>query len=547
MATGIQVVGACVVSWVAWKLMKWLLKKDPLANIRGPPSSSRLLGNIGDMISTRGWAYHKHLSDEYGGLSRVHGFLGESALYVYDPKALQHIIVKEQYIYDEAPSFTLGNEVVFGKGLLATLGDHHKKQRKALNPVFSTAHMREMVPIFYGVVNKLEDVFQKKVQDGPITFDVLSWMTRTALELVGQSGLGYSFDPLTEDGKEHPFSISLKQLIPAAQKVNLFRFVVLPRVCKIGPAWLRRAAVNLLSAFWTDLRRVRDIIDVMSNTSVEIYESKKAALKEGDQALESHVGRGKDIISILLKANMAASEVDRLPDDELIGQISTLTFAGMDTTSNALARILYQLTQHPDVQEKMRQEITEAQTKHGRLDYNELMGLPYLDAVCRETLRTFPPVPLVTRMARQDMVLPMSRPIVGVDGKEMHEVVVPKGTRIFISALASNRNPELWGSDSYEWKPERWLSPLPDALVNAKVPGVYSHLMTFLGGGRACIGFKFSELEMKLVLAVLIPKFRFALEENKEIFWQMGTIVTPIIDEKDGSLQPQLPLIVSAV
>lgn len=73
-------------------------------------------------------------------------------------------------------------------------------------------------------------------------------------------------------------------------------------------------------------------------------------------------------------------------------------------------------------------------------------------------------------------MLPVSRPVVGVDGKEMNEVFVPQGTKIFISTLASNRNAELWGPDAYEWKPDRWLSALPDAVVDAKIPGVYSHL-----------------------------------------------------------------------
>ena len=61
------------------------------------------------------------------------------------------------------------------------------------------------------------------------------------------------------------------------------------------------------------------------------------------------------------------------------------------------------------------------------------------------------------------------------DGKLMHEVFVPKGTSVVISILASNRNRALWGPDADEWKPERW-EKLPDAVVNAHIPGVYSHL-----------------------------------------------------------------------
>lgn len=72
--------------------------------------------------------------------------------------------------------------------------------------------------------------------------------------------------------------------------------------------------------------------------------------------------------------------------------------------------------------------------------------------------------------------MPLSSPIRGVDGNMMNEIHVPAGTGIIIGILASNRNPEIWGPDAAEWKPERWLTPLPDAVSNARVPGVYSHL-----------------------------------------------------------------------
>lgn len=60
----------------------------------------------------------------------------------------------------------------------------------------------------------------------------------------------------------------------------------------------------------------------------------------------------------------------------------------MDTTSNAMSRTLHLLAQHPDVQEKLRHEVVEARA-HGDLDYDQVHALPYLDAVCRETLRLY--------------------------------------------------------------------------------------------------------------------------------------------------------------
>lgn len=116
--------------------------------------------------------------------------------------------------------------------------------------------------------------------------------------------------------------------------------------------------------------------------------------------------------------------------------------------------------------------------------------------------------------ARKDAVLPLSEPIRGIDGTYIESIFVPKGTHVSLGVLAINRDPLLWGDDANEWNPERWLKPLPKQLTEARVFGAYSHLyvhfttllhgihelivysMTFLGGSRGCIGFKFAEMEM---------------------------------------------------
>ena len=77
----------------------------------------------------------------------------------------------------------------------------------------------------------------------------------------------------------------------------------------------------------------------------------------------------------------------------------TFILAGMDTTSNALSRILHLLAQHTDVQQKLRAEIVEAQGgEHTDISYDNVIKLPYMDAVCRETLRLYAPVMLSSRM-----------------------------------------------------------------------------------------------------------------------------------------------------
>ena len=178
----------------------------------------------------------------------------------------------------------------------------------------------------------------------------------------------------------------------------------------------------------------------------------------------------------------------------------------------------------------------------------------------------------------------------------MHEIFVRKDTTVIISIINCNRDPALWGPDSYEWKPERWLSPLPNTILEAPVPGVYSHLWvphfpnsrplvcwllslevwhSWVVHGRACessskgrltmfsswwllnSGFKFSQLEMstwnlywlgvmdwlkytEVVLSVLLSKFRFALPSEKEIVWEMNDVSVPIVKGHPG--KPMMPL-----
>ncbi len=73
-------------------------------------------------------------------------------------------------------------------------------------------------------------------------------------------------------------------------------------------------------------------------------------------------------------------------------------------------------------------------------------------------------------------MLPLSAPVRGRDGRLVSEIVVPEGTVVIAHFQAINSSKELWGEDAEEWKPERWLAPLPPALDEARLPGVYSNL-----------------------------------------------------------------------
>ncbi|KAJ7475712.1 cytochrome P450 [Mycena latifolia] len=522
--------------WVIRWLWLRVSAQRILNNIPGPKSRSFWTGNLAEIYSVSGWDFHQELVEKYGGVVRINALFGGKQLYVFDPKALHQIVVKDQDIFEEPDSLIKGTRLSFGEGLLSTLGDQHRKQRKMLNPVFSIAHLRQMVPVFFGVGKKLRAVLESKVQRGPQEVDLLIWMSRTALELVGQAGLGHSFDPLTSD--EVPLYItSVKQMTITMMRMALAAQYILPWAVTIGSPRFRRFIVDIVP--WKDLHTARDIFDTMYETALNIYNIKKDALEKGDDVVSAQIANGKDIISILMKDNSNASSTDRLSEDEILGQLNTLIFAATDTTSAALSRTLHLLAQHQDVQEKLRQELRSAQMDGVDPSYDDLVSLEYLDAICRETLRLYPPASFITRTACKDVMLTTSAPITMVDGATTTDIPIPAETDIIISILASNRNPAIWGPDCLEWKPERWLSPLPKTIGDAHVPGIYSNLMTFSGGGRACIGFKFSQLEMKVVLWLLVERFKFSLSDQ-DITWQMSSIAVPVVGK--NSSEPKLPL-----
>ncbi|KAI0059669.1 cytochrome P450 [Artomyces pyxidatus] len=511
-----------------------------LRKIHGPPSASLLSGNFTQMFNHGAAKFHKYLDDTYGRVYRITGFFGASILVISDPHAAANILVKEHSTFVMDPALRESNRLVWGPGLFAAIGEHHRKQRKMLNPVFAPQHLRSLIPLFHRVTNQLELVLRQLTADGPREIELLDWLGRLALELIAQGGLGYTFDSLNLDAGEHEFASALQEYMPTISSLYLWRKITpfLPR----WPRFLRFCALRLPNAKVHNVIRISDIIH---KHSMQIFKEKKALLAKGDKEFARQLGEGKDIISLLMRESEDAAEDVRLPDEEIIAQIGTFLFAGSETTSVTLSRILLLLAQNPDVQDRLRDELNEAHTSaDGDMTYEVLSELPYLEAVCHETLRVYAPVAFVNRTCAADVAVPLSQPIETSDGP-LSAIFIPQGTDIIIHTTAINRAKDIWGPDAEEWRPERFLSPLPESVAEAHIPGVYSNTMTFSAGGHSCIGFKFSELEMKVVLFHLVRSFRFSPSQT-EIIWKYGGLTTPSLKGSD-TFGPKLPMVVETL
>ncbi|KAH9487411.1 Cytochrome P450 monooxygenase 91 [Psilocybe cubensis] len=547
------------------KILKLFLGKGfsekPFNALPGPKPVSWIMGNLGQLFNAKGLPFHQSLVDMYGGMVRVYGFFGDEQLYIADPRALQSIIIKDQDSFEETAVFTETNKVIFGPGLVATTGEQHKRQRRVVNPIFAVPHLKKLTPVFYDIAEKLADVIQSEIDQklshaneskdsGNLNIgqkdrrgaviDMSDWMCRVALESVGQTLMGYSFDPL-DSPFNNPYTSAIKDLIPTLFSLALVRQFA-PFLVRLGPPWFRRKLVE-----WTPHKAVQKVMkmsDVMHETATEILQKKRAHLQ---QSAEDHEDDDKDIISILLRLNDKAKKEGReqLSDIELTGQMTVLIFGAQDTTSSCLSRVFHLLAMNTDVQDKVRQEIQEkcSDEGHRRLDFDTLSKLPWLDAVVKETLRLYPPVPFVRRTAVKETVLEYSH---HEDHSKLSSVRVPAGTILFVSIAGSNRLESIWGPDAKKWRPERWLEDSKDSTAG-RLPGIYSGMMSFLGGGRSCVGYRFAQIEMKIIIATLLLRFKMTCTEA-DIVWNLSQIISPSVRTGDLNGVPEerkgLPLFV---
>ena len=195
--------------------------------------------------------------------------------------------------------------------------------------------------------------------------------------------------------------------------------------------------------------------------------------------------------------------------------------AGYATTSLALAFTIWTLAQNPDIQSKLREEVRTIASDPTYDDFVDPNLLPYLDAVCKEAMRMFPPAARVEKVAEEDDVISLRQPIRGADGSWIRSIPVKKGQVIHIPTICINRDEAVFG-DPNAFRPTRWLVGRSDA-TEAKyctpgehgIPpvdqmgGGWSGLSTFSEGPRICVGMKLALFEYKAILTTIARSFQF--------------------------------------
>lgn len=337
------------------------------------------------------------------------------------------------------------------KSVLLLSGEQHRTERKLLGPPFHGDRMRA-----YGAL--MREIALKYAAAWPLNTPLRALDTTQpiSLEVILRAVFGVESD-----------------------RVDAFRQVIIELVNSFGPLLiflraLRRPLWGL--GPWDRFVAKRDLLDRMLDEEMR----RRAA-----EPKERH-----DILSLL----MAARREDGSPLDRqhLRDELVTLLFAGHETTGLSLAWALYHLHRSPEVLAKLRAELAGSQAALTSQP-DAVTQLPYLSAVCSETLRLHPLAPIVPPRL-------VKRPF------EFLGYTLPPGTLVTVGTTRLHKREDLY-PDPLAFRPERFIG-------RTYSPFEY---MPFGGGVRRCLGAAFALYEMKIVLAAIVESCRLELASNEPV------------------------------
>ncbi|KAL0061794.1 hypothetical protein AAF712_011311, partial [Marasmius tenuissimus] len=438
-----KVTFTATVGWVAQIVIRRAIHYFHLKHIAGPSFGSLFNGNFQETFNDRKATVINQWINRYGKVFRTWAFFGDIELYVADLKGIGHILKHDSVRYQKPELVLFITRRLIGNGLFVIEGDAHRKQRKVMNPAFGPAEIRNLTGIFLEKSVELRDAWTAQIQKGDGTkaeVDVLHWLSRMTLDVIGQSR----------------FQLPIQRYLRTTQSSerSLFKGILLWQFHDtLGHSETDVSAVARNESYMAIVSRAQPETDgafrraksTCFRIAGELFEQSKAA------AMKVSASQDKDLFTLLIGSNMKTEvpEDQRMTDAEVLAQVPTFLAAGHETTSTSTTWAFYLLCAYPEVQRKLREEVSLMETDSPSMD--RLNALPYLDAVVRETLRLLAPVTFTLRQAMEDDVIPLGAPFVDRYGRRHESLEVKKGQSVIIPILAINKDKSLWGEDAEEF------------------------------------------------------------------------------------------------
>jgi len=388
-------------------------------------------------------------------------FLSQSSIFppqviISNPQAIQEIFTADAKLFKSGTVNHITLPLVGSNSLLLLDGARHLQQRKLLMPPFHGERMKA-----YGQI--IRNTTEKVINNWTPGKSVIaqSTMQQISLEVILHAVFGLS------EGERYQ---QIQQLM-----INMFSlfsnplnatFLFIKSLQKDLGAW----------SPWGGFLRQRQRLDELLYQEIRDRKTLSQPL-------------GEDILSLLISARDEAG--GPMSDVELRDELMTILFGGHETTATALAWALYWIHYIPEVREKLLQELNSLDVKN--CDPARITKLPYLNAVCCETLRIYP-------------VLFFTFPRLVQAPMQLMGYNIPKGMVLSPCIYLVHHRPDIY-PEPKRFKPERFLE---------RQFSPYEYL-PFGGGNRRCIGMAFAMFEMKLVLAKVLSRYSLELAENSPV------------------------------
>ncbi len=390
---------------------------------------------------------------KYGDIFTMMLSVGEVVI-VSSPQALQEILTKDNNEY-EAPGSKLLRPMLGEYSILSLEGDRHRRERKLLMPPFHGDRMRNYGELICNITKKAASNLTVSQ-----TFIARKLMQEITMQVILQAVFGLYDSPRLSQIRS--MLVDFIELTASPLRASLLFFPWLQK--DLGP-W----------SPWGKFQHQQQKLNELLYTEIAIRRSQLDPNRT-------------DILTLMLLAR--DEEGQGMTDQEIRDELMTLLFGGHETTATALAWAVYWVHKQPEVYQKLMQELA---TLEADADPMTIFRLPYLTAVCQETLRIYPVAFLtVPRRTKQPV--------------ELQGYHLEAGTMIQGSIYLIHQREDLY-PEPKKFKPERFLE---------RQFSPYQYL-PFGGGSRRCLGMALANFEMRLVLATLLSHFEMELAENQPV------------------------------
>nr|QTM97421.1 Cytochrome P450 [Sitophilus oryzae] len=386
-------------------------------------------------------------------------------LMVIDPAIIKRIMTKDFDHFLGHGTYHHPKDVL-SMHLFSLEGEEWRHLRVKLTPTFTSGKMKMMFDTLVEKTHGLEKVVGQYADSGEAC-EIKNILGRFT---IGSCAFGIECNSLEEPNSD--FRTFGKKVFQNAPK-QLWKIFVIPK-------WILGQLNFKLSG--------NDVTEFFTKV-----------VKDTIKYRETHNVLRKDFMHLLLQLKNGEKSIT---ENEIIAQCFIFFLAGFETSSTAMNFALYELAVNEDIQEKLRTEIVEVLEKHdGKVTYDAVAEMKYLDLVVNETLRKFPPVSAIPRICSKTYKIPDT------------DIVVEKGIRVQIPVWGIHRDPEYYPNPDV-FNPENFTEE-----NKAKRPDFT--FLPFGEGPRMCIGLRFGLLQTKVGLISLLRNYRFTLNNKTKIPFEM--------------------------